>query len=75
MKIKLVDEWRKLWKSWSMWAAGIGIALPDLLQLIADNSELLTWFDDGYKSGIRLACLIAAFMLRPINQNLKGKAE
>jgi hypothetical protein len=66
--IKLVPNWKQLLKSWVIWAAGFGIVIPDLLQLIADNTDLLWWFDAGYKSGIRLACLVAIVVLRPIYQ-------
>lgn len=68
MKIQLVDEWKRLWKSFTIVFAALGIALPDVLQLIADNSAALPWFDDGYKSAIRLGCLVAIVLLRPIKQ-------
>lgn len=68
MKIELIDGWRKLWKAWTIQLAALGIAAPDLLQLIADNTSLMPWFDDGYKSGVRLACLIAIMVLRPVKQ-------
>lgn len=66
--MKLVENWRKLWKTWSLQLAALGIALPELLQLIADNTDSLQWLDGGYKSGIRLACLIGVVLLRPIKQ-------
>ena len=66
--MKLVEDWRKLWKAWSLQLAALGIALPELLQLIADNTDSLQWLDGGYKSGIRLACLIGVVLLRPIKQ-------
>lgn len=68
MSLSLVPNWRKLWKSWSLRFAALGAALPELLQLIADNSDTLPWFNDGYKSGIRLACLILVIVLRPVHQ-------
>lgn len=68
MNIELVDNWRKLWKSWSLWFATLGIALPELLQMIADNTDLLVWLDGGYKSGIRLACLVLVVLSRPVKQ-------
>lgn len=72
--MKLVPNWRRLWRSWTIWAAGLGVLAPDVLQLIADNSDALPWLDDGYKSGIRLACLVAVLVLRPIKQQaLEGK--
>lgn len=66
--MKLVEDWRKLWKTWSLQLAALGIALPELLQLIADNTDSLQWLDGGYKSGIRLACLIGVVLLRPVKQ-------
>lgn len=71
--MKLVEEWKSLWKSWSVQLAAVGILLPDLLQVIADNSALLPWFDDGMKSGLRLACLILIVLLRPIKQKSLSK--
>ena len=71
--MKLVEEWKSLWRSWSMQLAAAGILLPDLLQVIADNSALLPWFDDGMKSGLRLACLILIVLLRPIKQKSLAK--
>lgn len=68
MKIELVENWRKLIKSWSLWAASLGLALPELLQLVADNTDLLVGFDAGYKSLIRMACLVGVILLRPIKQ-------
>lgn len=68
MKLKLVDEWKRLGRAWSMWAAAAGILLPDVLQVIADNSGAVPWLDDGKKNTIRLACLVAVVLLRPIKQ-------
>jgi len=74
MKIELVPNWRKLWRSWSLRFAALGAALPELLQLVADNTDSLAWFDDGYKSGIRLACLVLVIVLRPVKQEaVSGK--
>lgn len=68
MKLELVENWRKLYKSWSMWFATLGIALPELLQMIADNSDLLVWLDGGWKSIIRLTCLVLVVLSRPVKQ-------
>lgn len=68
MNIELVDGWQKLWKAWSIRFAALGIALPELLQLIADNTDSLTWLDGGIKSGLRLACLILVVLSRPVKQ-------
>ena len=68
MKLELVENWKKLWKSWSMFFATLGIALPELLQLIADNTDLLVGLDAGYKSIIRLVCLVLVVLSRPVKQ-------
>ena len=68
MKIQLIENWRALWKAWSIQLAALGIALPELLQLVADNTDLLSGFDAGYKSLIRLACLVGVVLLRPVKQ-------
>ena len=64
----LVDNWRKLWRAWSMRIAALGIISPEVLQVIADNTDSLEWLDGGYKSGIRLACLIGVVLARPVKQ-------
>jgi hypothetical protein len=68
MKLELVENWKKLWRSWSMFFATLGIALPELLQLIADNTDLLIGLDAGYKSAIRLTCLVLVVLSRPVKQ-------
>ena len=68
MTLKLVDGWRSLWRAWSIQLAALGIALPELMQLIADNTDLLIGFDVGWKSVIRLACLVGVVLLRPVKQ-------
>lgn len=67
-KITLVANWRRLWRAASLQILALGAVLPELLQAIADNTDLLPWLDDGYKSGIRLAAIVAAIVLRPIKQ-------
>lgn len=64
----LVANAKNLWKSWSMQLAALGLLLPELLQLIADNSDSLPWLDSGWKSAIRVACLIGVILTRPIQQ-------
>lgn len=68
MKIQLVENWRKLWKAWTMWCASIGIVGPELLQLAADHIEAIPVLDAGHKSIIRLVCLVAIVLLRPVKQ-------
>lgn len=66
--IQLVDGWQKLWKSWTVQLAAAGIFIPDVLQVLAENIEGIPLLDNGHKSLIRLACLIAIVFLRPIKQ-------
>jgi len=66
--MKLVDNWRDLWKAHSVQILALGAVLPELLQLIADNTNLIPGLNDGYKSGIRLVCMVLALLLRPIAQ-------
>lgn len=67
-RIKLVANWRRLWRAASLQILALGAVLPELLQAVADNTDLLPWLDDGYKSGIRLTAIIVAIVLRPIKQ-------
>lgn len=66
--MKLVENWRKLWKSWTVLLASAGIFLPDILQIIAENIDGVPLIDAGHKSLIRLACLILIVLLRPVKQ-------
>ena len=68
MKNLLVSDWRGLWKSWSLIVAVIGAVVPELLQLVADNTDLMPWLDTSLKSAIRLACLVLVVLVRPIRQ-------
>lgn len=66
--MKLVENWRKLWKSWTVMLATAGIFVPDILQIIAENIDGVPLIDAGHKSLIRLACLILIVLLRPVKQ-------
>ena len=66
--MKLVENWRKLWKSWTVLLASAGIFLPDILQIIAENIDGIPLIDAGHKSLIRLGCLILIVLLRPVRQ-------
>jgi hypothetical protein len=65
---RLVPHWRRLWRAWSVQLAALGVFLPELLQLIADNTNGLDWLGGGTKNAIRLACLIGVVLLRPVKQ-------
>lgn len=65
----LVENWKAvLLQSWSVRFAGLGVVLPEILQFIADNTEMLTSLDAGHKSLIRMACLVGVILCRPIKQ-------
>lgn len=68
MQIKLIPNWRQLWRAWSMQMALLGVALPGVLQLIADNIGGMDWLDGKTKGMIRLACLVGVLVLRPVKQ-------
>jgi hypothetical protein len=66
--MKLVENWKKLWKSWTVMLATAGIFVPDILQIVAENIDGIPLIDTGHKSLIRLACLILIVLLRPVKQ-------
>lgn len=69
MRIELVPNWRKLWRSFVMWAASTGLVLPEVLQFIADQSSTFTGFDDSTKNWIRIVCLALVIVFRPVKQS------
>jgi len=64
----IVDNWRTLWKSLVMWAAGVGLVLPEILQLIADQTQAMSGLDADTKNWIRIVCLVLVIVFRPIKQ-------
>jgi hypothetical protein len=68
MSIQLIDGWKRLWRAWTVQLAAVGIFLPDILQILAENIDGLPLLDSGHKSLIRLACLILIVFLRPVKQ-------
>ena len=66
--ICLVPNWRKLYKSWSVQVAALGLALPEVLALVSDNAHFLPWLDDEVKAAIRIGCLVAVPLVRAIQQ-------
>lgn len=67
--MNLVSNWKSvLLRAWSIRMAALGIVSPEVLQLIADNTSLLPWFDPGTKDLIRLAFLVGVVLLRPVKQ-------
>ena len=68
MMIKFIPGAKQLWKAWSMRFAALGVVAPEVMQLISDNSSLLPWLDDEWKSIIRMGCLIGVVLARPVKQ-------
>lgn len=66
--MRLVENWKRLWKSYTVLLASAGIFLPDVLQVIADNVDGLPMIDAQFKSLARLCCLVAIVLLRPVKQ-------
>ena len=66
--MKLVPHWRRLWRAWTMRLAALGLTLPQLLQFVADNSRLLPWFNEDWKTVIYLLALAGVMLTRPIEQ-------
>jgi hypothetical protein len=65
----LIDNWWSvMWRAWSMRVAALGLVLPEVLQFIADNTDMLTSLDAGYKSIIRMVALVLVILLRPLRQ-------
>lgn len=73
MNIKLISGWwQNFYKLWSVQVAALGLMLPELLQLLADNSAFLPHFDENAKSLIRMLCLAAVIVLRGIRQERRS---
>jgi hypothetical protein len=65
----------KFWRSWSWLVASFGVVLPELLQVVADNSDLIPLIDTETKSAIRLVALLLVVLLRPIAQRSMASAD
>lgn len=63
--MKLVEKW---WKSWSLRIAAIGLAIPEILQVVANNTELLVFLPPDIKGYVYIAALIGVVLTRPVKQ-------
>lgn len=64
----LVANWKEvLLKSWTVWSAAAGLALPELLELLLANMDVLPLTDE-WKSYVRVAALALVILLRPVQQ-------
>lgn len=59
----------KFWRSWSWLVAWLGIALPEVLQLIASNTSLIPFLPPEWQGFIRLVALVLVVLLRPVKQS------
>lgn len=69
----LVSNWKSvLLKSWAVWVATLGAAIPELLDFLAANVNLLAdiGLSDRHKNLVRLACLVGVILVRPLKQGL-----
>lgn len=67
--IKIIPNWRTVaWRSMVVWVASIGVVLPDILNILADNISGFPWLNDGYKSIIRTVCLVLVVVVRFVHQ-------
>jgi len=64
--MKLVDKW---WKAWTVRVAAAGVALPEILQLIAENTALIPFLPVEWQGLIRPVALVLVLILRPIKQS------
>lgn len=64
----LVSNWKEvLLKSWAIWVAAIGLALPELLEFLANNSDTLPLTDE-WKSTVRTVALALVIVARVVQQ-------
>ncbi len=63
--MKLVDKW---WKAWSLRIAALGLALPEILQVVANNTELLVFLPPDWRGYIYMIALVGSIVARPIKQ-------
>lgn len=71
MKIELVENWTTvMWRSAVVRVAALGVSLPEILQLLADNFELLQAIalSPSQAGWFRLLCLVGVVLLRPVRQ-------
>lgn len=66
--MKLVENWKTLWKSFSVQLAFLGALLPEILQVVADNSMYLSWLDADAKNIIRFTALMLIPFARVVKQ-------
>lgn len=70
--MKLVEKW---WKSWSLRIAALGLAIPEILQVVANNTELLVFLPPQWQGYIYVIALIGAIIARPIKQSNMEPSE
>ena len=72
LKKYIVPGW---WRMWSVWASGLALLLPDLLQLALDNLDTaftaLPVMDDAHKAQLRMLLIVIIPIVRAIKQKPK----
>ncbi len=67
--MNLLPNWKSILKtSYTVQAAVAGLALPEVLQLVADHTDFIPWLDDDYKQAIRMVSLALIPFVRVIQQ-------
>jgi hypothetical protein len=54
---------------WSLRISAAGLALPVILELIADNRDLLVFLPPQWQGYIYMIALVGAILARPIKQS------
>ena len=72
LKKYIVPGW---WRMWSVWASGLALLLPDLLQAVVDNLDTVFLaapvFDDASKAQLRIFLVVIIPIVRIIKQKPK----
>lgn len=70
--MRFVDKW---WRAWSLRIAALGLAIPEILQIVADNTELLVFLPPDWRGYIYILALLGAVIARPIKQKNMDPTE
>lgn len=59
---------RKWWKSWSLRIAALSLAILEVLQVVANNTELPVFLTPDIQGSVYIAALIGVVLTRPVKQ-------
>lgn len=68
--MKLVKNWKSLYRTWTVKLATAGLIAPEVLQLIADNTDKVPKLSLEDENTLRLICLCLIIVFRHVNQNI-----